>query len=55
MEGRGERRRCEVHVTQHAHHLDVRLGAGFDESDLALVRGLPGRRWNQDRQVWTVP
>jgi site-specific recombinase XerD len=33
----------------------VSLGPGFRASDLAVVRALPGRRWDATRRLWIVP
>jgi site-specific recombinase XerD len=35
--------------------LEVAFRAAFTAADLAVVKGLPGRRWDGDRKVWVVP
>jgi site-specific recombinase XerD len=35
--------------------VDVTLAAPFSAQDLAVVRALPGRRWDRGRGVWVVP
>jgi site-specific recombinase XerD len=35
--------------------VDVAFGPGFTAADVAVVKALPGRRWDPSRKVWTVP
>lgn len=35
--------------------IEVELRAGFGRRELNVVRGLPGRRWDGRRRVWTAP
>ncbi|NIU79313.1 MAG: hypothetical protein GWN71_38940, partial [Gammaproteobacteria bacterium] len=35
--------------------IEVSLGPGFTDSDLAVVRALPGRRWHGRRKIWIAP
>jgi len=44
-----------VTVRRHADRLDVRLGRGFTDDDLAVMRALPGRRWDGGLRAWIVP
>lgn len=46
---------CAIRVRLKQDRIEVSLGPGFTESDLDVVRMLPGRRWDRDRQVWTAP
>lgn len=46
---------CVVEVRRYPDRLELSLGRGFSESDLARVRTLPGRRWDPGRRVWVVP
>jgi len=49
------RQPCPVRVRLKSDRLHITLGRGFTEADLAVVRALPGRRWNADRKVWSAP
>ena len=48
--------RGEVRVTaERPGLLEVAFRAGFTGADLAVIKGLPGRRWDGERKVWVVP
>ncbi|MEN8376683.1 MAG: tyrosine-type recombinase/integrase, partial [Gemmatimonadota bacterium] len=47
--------RCTVRVRLERTHIEISLEPGFTEADLAVVRGLPHRRWDSARRLWTVP
>ncbi len=46
---------CQVLVRRGKQHLEVRLGSGWSDTDLEVLRALPGRRWDASRGVWLVP
>ncbi|MEK9502492.1 tyrosine-type recombinase/integrase [Gemmatimonadota bacterium DH-20] len=47
--------RCDVTVRIRSDRLEISLGAGWTARDLALIRALPGRRWDPEARVWIVP
>lgn len=38
-----------------ADRIEVAFERGFTSEDVAAVKRIPGRRWDPDRQVWTLP
>jgi len=50
------RRPKPVHIRiEGAGLLELSLGAGFTPAHLAIVKAVPGRRWDPRRKVWTLP
>jgi integrase/recombinase XerD len=44
-----------VRVPPGERYVEIQLLRGFTRGDLAVVRGLPGRRWDPERSIWTAP
>lgn len=55
MADRNRRKACIVRVQLKPHRIEISLGRGFSDVDLAVVRALSGRRWEPRRRVWTAP
>jgi integrase/recombinase XerD len=37
------------------HHGSLEISFPYSEADVAAIRTVPGRRWDAERRVWTVP
>lgn len=44
-----------IRVLKDSDRIDLTLRAGFTRAELDVVRGLPGRRYDAERRVWSVP
>ncbi len=44
-----------VHVRADPDRLEISLRSGFTRTHLAVIRALPGRRWDPQRHLWVVP
>jgi integrase/recombinase XerD len=47
--------RVTVRVVEGGSAVEITLPHGFSRAELEVVRGLPGRRWDPRRRVWTAP
>lgn len=44
-----------IRILQESDSIDIKLRPGFTREELDVVRGLPDRRYDAGRRVWSVP
>lgn len=44
-----------IRILQESDSIDIKLRPGFTRAELDVVRGLPGRRYDAGRRVWSAP